>query len=180
MNPDQRPDPENLEEIFDLGTLIHACLLEPHKADKTHKEYELAVTMSKTVMKDDLCRRIIMMPDFRSEHEFYRYNVHGTKGRCKMDGSSKKLSAVLEYKGLGVTTDNAFEEAIYNFDYDQGAAWYLDTSKYKHCLIAAVSKKDPRRIFKRIIDREHKIYRSGLYKINRIIGDWKQLEQAYQ
>lgn len=193
---------ESLEAIFDLGTLNHYALLEPHKAekwlmdkiagidplsmnpeaerDKYIADYGLAVQMAKTVMKDDMCRNIIMASDFRREHEFYKKDVYGIPGRCKMDGSSKKMGVIFEYKGLSVTTEKAFEEAIDRFHYDQGAAWYLNCSDYKfhqyrYWLIAAVSKKDPDRLFKRIVDRNHQIYIRGDAKCIKSTSVWKNM-----
>ena len=71
-----RPEPENIEEIFDLGTLIHQVLLEPYKADKNHKDYNLAEQMAWTFLNDKTCGQLFRMHDFRREHEFYRVNVH--------------------------------------------------------------------------------------------------------
>jgi len=175
-------EPENLEEIFDLGTLIHACLLEPaiakvilqrrlaaavtsEERDKILDDYNLAQQMAATMKRDKLCGPLMTYHDFSAEHEFYRQSVHGVKARCKVDGRSKSLAFVLEYKGLSVSSEKAFDDAIINFDYDQGAAWYLDVTRYRRCLIAAVSKKDPRKIFKRLVDRDHPIYRTGEEKV---------------
>jgi hypothetical protein len=164
----------NLDVIFEQGTLNHHALTEPHKADRTHKDYDLAVKMASTVLKDDLCRRVIMMKDFRREHEWYRQDVYGIRGRCKADGDSKALKVCFEYKGLGLTTDKAFEEALFEFDYDQGAAWYLNTMQYDLILIAAVSKKQPDRLFKRIIDRNHKIFQVGDQKCIKATTEWSK------
>lgn len=168
-----RPEPENIEEIFDLGTLIHQVLLEPYKADKNHKDYKLAEEMAWTFLKDKTCGQFFRMHDFRREHEFYRVNVHGLKARCKMDGDSKSARTILEYKGLSVTSDKQFEDAIYNFDYDQGAAWYMDTTGFSRLLMVAVSKKRPKLIYKRLIDRNSKIYHSGVDKVKRKVQQWK-------
>lgn len=190
-DPD-RADPENMEEIFDLGTLIHACLLEPMVAkviiarklaaaitqaerDKVMQDYELAKAMAETVKRDRICGPLMTYHDFTPEHEFYRQNVHGVMARCKCDGKSKGLSFVLEYKGLSVSTQRAFEDAIVNFDYDQGAAWYLDVTGYRRTLIAAVSKKDPRKIFKVLIDRDHIFYRTGREKVEHSLEVYRQL-----
>lgn len=167
-----KEEPENLDEIFKEGTLHHAVLFEPHKADVTHPKYQLAKDMAKTILADDLCRQFIMMPDFKREHEWYRYDVFGIKGRAKMDGSSKAISTIMEYKGLKISTQNAFYEAIDRFDYDMGAVWYLNASKYKQILIPAVSKVDPRKLFKELIDRDHKMYKHGEIKAKRAVEVW--------
>jgi hypothetical protein len=171
-------EPENLEEIFKDGTLIHETLLEPHKVAHLdplgdHK-YALAIEMAKTMRKDVIVDALFKMPDFKVEYEFYKNNVHGVRGRCKMDGSSKMASLIFEYKGLSVTSKKAFDEAILRFDYDQGAAWYLDVTGFKRCYIGAPSKKDPRKRFSVLIDRDHLFYHTGLEKVKKSIEILKQ------
>ena len=162
-------DPADLKEIFEFGTLTHHLVLQPHLANHQHKDIGLATLMSQTVFKDDLCRQLFFMPDFRREYEFYRSDVYGVHARCKADGDSKMLSLCFEFKGLSVTTDKQFEEAIDRFDYDQAAAWYLDVSQRRRYLIAGVSKKSPDRIFKRIVDREHVYYKRGRVKVEKAV-----------
>lgn len=171
----QKPENENLQAIFDAGTLNHNVLLEPHKADKNHVGYKLASDMAKTVLSDKTCRDLIMMPDFKREYEFYRANMFGLKGvRCKADGYSKQMSAIFEYKGLSITTENGFDNAIANLDYDQSAFFYLNIVKCEYYLIAGVSKKDPRKLFKRLITKEHPYYFSGERKVHASVNVWKQ------
>lgn len=171
----KREEPANLQQIFEAGTLNHHALLEPHKADKTHIGYNTAVTMAKTVLEDKMCRSLIMMPDFRREHEWYKQNLFGLKGvRCKTDGDSRAMSTIFEYKGLAITTENGFDSAIENHDYDQSAFLYLNVVGYKNYLIVGVSKKDPKKLFKRLITREHKWYSSGGAKTERAVRVWKQ------
>lgn len=168
-------DPADLEEIFSFGTLSHATILEPYKADHNHKDYPLAKTMANTFMRDQICRQLIYIHDFKREHEYYRSNVFGVKARCKTDGKSNAMSLCLEFKGLSVTTENAFEEAIDRFDYDQAAAWYLDVTRLRWYLIVGVSKKSPDRLFKRLIDRNHHYYKRGVEKVNKSVELWKQI-----
>lgn len=168
-------DPADLEEIFSFGTLVHALVLEPHKADYRHKDISLAKQMAATFMNDEMCRNLYYIYDFKREHEYYRSNRFGVKARCKADGKSNVLSLCLEFKGLSVSTEAAFEEAIDRFDYDQAAAWYLDVTGLDRYLIVGVSKKSPKRLFKRLIDRNHKYYISGREKVNKSIQLWKQI-----
>ncbi len=166
-------EPENLEKIFELGTLIDVTLLEPHLANIGSDDYELAKTMAQAIFKDRFLRDLIMMPDFKRKHEFYKADLFGLPARCQTDGVSKSISTIFEYKGLGITTDKQFDEAIYNFDYDLGAAWYLDTSKLKYIIIGAASKKQPDKVFKRLVDRDHKIYQRGILKADLMTRAWK-------
>lgn len=173
-NP-KREEPENLQAIFDAGTLNHNVLLEPHKADKNLPGYKLASDMANTVLKDNTCRSLIMMHDFRREYEFYRANMFGLKGvRCKTDGYSKTMSTIFEYKGLAITTENAFDNAIVNHDYDQSAFFYLNVVRCENYLIVGVSKKDPRKLFKRLITKTHPYYFSGEQKVDANVRLWKQ------
>ena len=174
FNP-KREMPVNLDAIFTLGTLNHHALLEPHLADKDHPEYKTANAMATTVLRDPICSRLIMMPDFRREHEWYRTQRWGLKGvRCKTDGDSRAMSCVFEYKGLGVTSDKQFHDAIMSFDYDMSAYWYMNVTGLSQYLIVGVSKKNPDLIFKRIIDRNHPYYHSGAIKTETHIKVWKQ------
>lgn len=167
-------EPENLQDIFDAGTLNHNALLEPYKADKTHPGYSLAKSMADTVLKDELCRKIILHHDFRREHEWYRRNRFGLEGvRCKTDGDSRELSTIFEYKGLALTTDKAFGEAILHHDYDASCFFYLNVVGYKNYLIVGVSKKNPKLLFKRLLTRDSKEYYSGGIKIESEIKEWK-------
>lgn len=183
------PEVANLEEIFNLGSLIHAILLQPYlirlidgkytlfdngrQIGFTMDEYELAKAMAKTFMRDKLCHQMLMMPDFRREHEFYRLDLYGLPARAKADGDSKLLDTGLEYKGLKASSQKQFIESIYNFNYDQGIAWYLDVTKFQQFLIVGVSKLHPDRIFKELIDRNHKFYRTGSLKVQADVMMWK-------
>lgn len=176
-----RSKPDNIQDIYDFGTQFHSGILEPHKAIHFNEELpdiqtvDLLQQMHQTFWADELCRSMIMLPDFRREHEFYRENVYGLQARCKMDGSSRKLDTILELKGLSITTNKAFLEAVDRFDYDQGAAWYLDVTKFNQCLIVGISKKEPDRMFKLLIDRHHQMYKSGVEKIKKAVSLWKML-----
>lgn len=193
-----RTKPENIQLLYDFGTEFHSGIIEPHKMDKTKittDQVELIAEMSKTFWKDDLCRKIAMMHDFRREHEFYRQNRFGIGARCKTDGDSKKLRVILELKGLGVSTEKAFKDSLLHLDYDQGAAWYLNVASgvndsvydaimlrrhtsityYDFKLIVGISKKDPKLLFKMLIDRNHPYYKSGLQKVNYGVHIWKDV-----
>lgn len=176
--------PDNIQLLYDFGTEFHSGITEPHKMDKTkitQDQVELIGDMSKTFWKDDMCRKIAMMSDFRREHEFYRKHTRfGIGARCKTDGDSKKLRVILELKGLGVTTEKSFRESLLHLDYDQGAAWYLNVASanwapYDYKLIVGISKKDPSLLFKMLIDRTHSYYKSGLKKVNYGVNLWKNV-----
>jgi hypothetical protein len=179
---ENRQKPENIELIYDFGTEFHAGILEPHKADwtKVSPDQKLLIEqMARTFWSDRLCRQIVMMRDFRREHEFYRVGRYGLQGvRCKVDGETRMIRTILELKGLSLTTERAFKESIEHLDYDQGCTWYIDTAtgyiRYDHKLIVGISKKEPDRLFKVLVNRDHQFYKSGMEKVKKGVSIWKQ------
>jgi hypothetical protein len=185
-----RTKPENIKELYSFGTEFHSGILEPHNANLSlisTEQVELIGDMAKTFWKDPLCRQVVMMPDFRREHEFYRENRFGIGARCKVDGCSRRLRAILELKGLGVSTYNSFLASLLHLDYDQGAAWYLNVASgvdavvvnnyhyYDYKLIIGISKQQPDRLFKCLIDRNHAYYKSGMVKVHYGVNLWKNV-----
>lgn len=163
-------EPANLQAIFDLGTLIHSTILEPHKIDleMSVEDRELALKMSKTFFKDPLCRMFVMREDFRREDEHYdTVTVGGMTyaSRCKCDGRSAGISSILELKGLNVTTEKAFLSAIDTFNYDLSACHYMLTTGDKMQLIVGISKKNPELLFKKIIKKHDESYAVGEEKL---------------
>lgn len=168
--------PANLEAIFDFGSRFHQGILEPHKIHLTNSDEDCLIReMRDTFLADPLCQKLILTPDFRREHEWYRQDVHGLKAKCKTDGDSKSLSIILELKGIRANTENAFHEAINRFHYDQGDAWYLDTTHLSRHLMVAINKTNPKKLFKCLIDRRHAYYQSGVMKIQKSIRLWKSM-----
>lgn len=164
----KREDPENLQEIFDLGTLIHATILEPHLSDKKHDQYEMALAMRDTFWADPTCRGFAIAPDFHRESPFFEERKVGqykVKLRCKCDGVRSRLGIMLELKGLSVDNEKAFREALIRYDYDQAAAHYMITGDFRMCLIVGISKKDPKKLFKWYIKRHDEFYLGGEQKL---------------
>lgn len=158
-------EPQNLDRIFEFGILFEDLLLQPRKANLDDPDLELAKEMVLTARRDIMLYRMMSMPDFRVQHEFYRHDVYGLMGRCKTDGDSRMLQIMLELKGLAVSTENEFREAIDHFNYDRAAAWYINCTHIPRQLIVGVSKKAPDRIFKQLITKDDAIYKEGERKI---------------
>jgi hypothetical protein len=154
---------ENPDRIFEFGRLVHAAIFEPHLADKNDIDYDLACTMRDTFVKDKLCGNLMKHNGILVEHEFYRKR-DGLRRRCKADAWIRSVKLIIEFKGLTVTNEPAFREAIKMFDYDMGAAFYIDTTGAESELIVAVSKKKPDRIFRYMVSRGDDIYLQGRKK----------------
>ena len=164
---------DGLQEIFDFGHLVENCILARHLVDFNHKDIEKAERMAATFRKDKLCSDLLGMPDFRSQHEWYRSSIHGLPARCMCDGDSKRLSLIFELKGLNIDSEAGFKRAVDKFHYDQGLAWYLDVTGYRRTLIVGVSKKKDI-LFKQLVDRSHPWYISGEIKIARAVQEWNK------
>lgn len=169
-------EPENLQEIFDLGSYFHAAILEPHVAKEllrttetiTEEDVKMVEKMRKRYWEDQFCREFSMANDFCREKERYEEVVVGpykVKLRCKADGLRSRVGFFLELKGLGVTTEKAFKDALLRFDYDQALAHYMITADCKFAVIVGISKKDPRKLFKHICKRHDNFFAEGEQKL---------------
>ncbi|MGE9312841.1 hypothetical protein ACLOAU_14430 [Niabella sp. CJ426] len=162
--------PPNIDRIFEFGRLVHETILEPEKANKDDQDYGLALRMRDTFYSDWLCQSIMSYPNIKIEHEFYR-KVSGLKRRCKADGVVKDCGLILEFKGLSVTNEKSFRDSITHFDYDMGAAYYIDTTGIDRELIVGVSKKKTDKLFRFMIEKGDQYYQSGRKKYIQAICD---------
>lgn len=162
-------DPENLQEIFAMGTLSHAVIFEPHLANKEHESLDLAMAMQKTFWADSTCRYFASANDFHREKAFYNdaavVGPYKVKLRCKTDGVRTRTKAYMEFKGLSIETEKAFREALVRYDYDQACAHYMLTGDFRMCLFVGISKKDPRKIFKWYVKKHDEFYLQGEQKL---------------
>lgn len=165
-------EPENLQEIFSLGSFFHGAILEPHldlRTDSiTDEDVKMVHAMRDTYWKDHFCREFSMANDFSREHEWYEERVVGpykVKLKCKADGLRSRVKVFMELKGLGVTTEKAFKDALIRFDYDQALSHYMITADCKFAVIVGISKKDPRKLFKHICKRYDNFFAEGEEKL---------------
>lgn len=174
-------DPLNLPAIFEFGSMSHATIFEPHLANDfevTPEEHHLALLMKRTFFSDELNRMIVGRPDFQRESVFSRViEVGGMQyhGRCKCDGISKGISTILEFKGLSVTTQKAFEEAIDRLLYDLAAVHYLLVADCDKMLLVGISKIKPSLMFKKIIKRHDELYLQGEEKLVQVLRQWREI-----
>jgi hypothetical protein len=167
----EREMPANMEAIFSFGTLFHKVILEPNRVtdeDRKHPDYALADKMRLRYWEDPIARMVINGHDFEREHEFYAtVQVGGMEynARCKADGYRNGISTLLELKGLRVTHQKGFEEALLNFDYDRAAVHYMLTSKCDKVLIVGISKSDPKKLFRKVVKKHDEFYAWGEEKL---------------
>lgn len=172
--------PQNMQAIYDFGELFHKTILEPHLIDRSTptKDLELAMEMRNTFFRDPLCRAFIMAPDFRREHEFYETIEVGPyryKARCKADGSRMRQQWLLELKGLNLTSQKAFNNALVDLDYDRAIVHYMITSKTNLDLVVGISKAKTELLFKKVVKKHDEFYAWGeekLIKTLKLLRDW--------
>lgn len=163
-----REDPENLQAIFDFGSLFHATILEPHLAKRDHADYALAKQMRDSFWADPTCRGFASSRDYHREQPAFnevQVGPYKAKFRCKMDGVRTGLKIMLELKGLGVESEKAFREALVRNDYDQAIVHYMLTADMRMALIVGISKKDPRMLFKWYVKKHDEFYLGGEQKL---------------
>lgn len=174
-------DPLNLPAIFEFGSMSHATIFEPHLAedfDVTPEELHLALRMKKTFFSDPLNRMIVMRSDFKREEVCSKeVEVGGMRfrARCKCDGISRGIGVVLEFKGLSVVTQKAFEEAIDRLLYDLAAVLYLLVTECDKMVMVGISKIKPEMMFKKIIKKHDDLYLTGEQKLIEVLREWHQM-----
>ncbi len=164
----KRQMPDNMEAIFAFGSNFHACILEPHLVNREHEDIDLAMAMRATFWADKLCRDFAMGSDFVQEKEYYEKTIVGPYEvdlRCKMDGARPVMKCMLELKGLSIETEKAFNNSLYELDYDQAIAHYLLTSRFNMALIVGISKRNPKKLFKKIVKKHDEFYLEGEHKL---------------
>lgn len=182
------PEPENLQAIFAMGSFSHETIFEPSKVKIiqpdsliTEDEIELANLMKDRFFQDELCRMIVMRPDFKREWPMFKeIEVGGMryKARIKCDGISKGIKVIIEFKGLSVTTEKAFLEAIDNLMYDMAAVQYLLVAECEMILIVGISKIKPQLLFKKIIKKHDETYLWGEEKLIQALKLWYEYSPA--
>lgn len=165
----KRNFPDDIEETFEFGTLVHHLILEPEKADVWNPDYQKARDMRDAVLVDSLANMVLTHKDCKKEHVFIK-KIAGIWCRMKADGALiiKHKRIGVELKSTFAKTEKQFMQAIHHFDYDRQFAFYMDIGRFQKHLILAVSKykdkKGKHPVFKLIVERNSELYRIGKQK----------------
>lgn len=189
--PDNRDD---LEDIFNFGSLVDALLTEAYRVNHEERSlsletggkvyfekpvFDLAKKLAANLKKDRVVSLLIdnMVGQYivaRTLKFTYDDEEYEIKGRCKFDGLAKKFRTGCDYKTTSCTTRKAFVESIEFFDYDQAGAWYMDLARIDRFWIIGISKKTGE-VFKYAIERGDETYRRGRDKYARLAYKWIML-----
>jgi hypothetical protein len=194
--PDNR---EQLEEIFNFGSLVDAMLTEREKLDYltlglrqengfyiyyTYDTWRRAEVLAEAARKDPVIGRMLdwMVGQyiFRRTLSFdYQGDEYKIRARCKFDLLAKKLLTGLDFKTTACTTQKQFEESIDFFDWDKQASYYMDISKNNYHWIVGISKKNDK-IFKYAIERGDAMHKRGADKYSVWAYRWVTLIEPFQ
>lgn len=193
--------PANIQETFDFGNLIDAMLTEPDKVAEdgmklmsedrviefSEETFRKALGMKESGIKHDLLN--VLMTNMRFQHIVLRnqftFECDGEEfilpARCKFDGLNTNFSTGMDLKSTACKDKKSFQKAIFHFDYDRQAAWYMDLAGINRQWIIGISKhrnkKDEHDIFPFAIQRGDETYNSGLAKYRFWARKWAILIQ---
>lgn len=189
---------ENLEEVFNFGSLVDAMLTERERLDYTHCSLKVpgsldlhfspivwrqAERLAEALRKDPVVALLIKVMTgqyiFRRTISFtYQGEEYSLRGRCKFDGFAKPYKTGLEYKTTAAKTLREFLAAIDFFAWDMSAAWYMDLARIDYFWIIAVSKSSGE-VFKRVVERGDETYKLGVQKYSVWAYRWTMLVDPF-
>lgn len=178
--PDNR---DELEDIFNFGSLVDAMLTEDHKVGYktrtllqddgsllfyTEVIFAQAEKLADNLRKDPLVSQFLRVMKgqyvfVRSLRFIYHDEEYVIRARCKFDGYAKLFKTGLDYKTTACTSQKQFNAAIDFFHWDRQAAFYMDLAGIDRHWIIGISKKNGK-VFKFAIQRGDEVYNRGRSK----------------
>lgn len=177
--------PDNLQHIFDYGSLVDALVTEPENIDHstntlhlahggvatfTDEDWQKACDQKRSIMKDPYLAQLFSVADSQvtatdDEFEFcYQGFTFTMPVRMKADADLPRIDTTADLKTTACTTQKAAVASISHFDYDMQGAFYMDVLRRKRFLFAFSSKKGKKEVFKHAMQRGDDLYQSGLAK----------------
>lgn len=167
-----RPEFGDKYKAFAFGTLLDAIITEHHKVDYytlsidghgytyTQEDFDLAIAMKKSALKDSVAKMFIDNADFQSvsiQHNWpIEYNgfefVLSQGVRCKWDLLIRDWKMGGDIKSTTAETQSQFEAACEHFDYFRSRAWYMDIEGTNKDMLIGISKVN-QKVFKISLDR---------------------------
>lgn len=179
----------NLQEHYAFGNLVDAAALEKHRIDgntlavesggnlvfedhriKTAEEMALAFHSQETlsfVFHNAKTQYCFFRNHFEVTHDGYTFTI---RAKCKLDLYRRKLIGG-DLKSTACTSQGAFVDSIFHFNYDQQAAWYMDLSRLDRFMIIGLGKHKKRgkhNVFTYAVNRGDETYQGGKAKYSRL------------
>lgn len=179
-------DMSSLASVFYFGNVFDAMLTEPERINYRTKSFDgipvenslfnKAVKMKESFMKDLFARELVKQSDKQSviiddvklSFQSFPFSL---RMRCKLDFNLSHSNLVADLKSTDSTSQEQFEAAVEQFDYDRQAAVYMTLAKVDRFAIVAVSKRNYK-VFKVLITKDSQLYRSGMEKFTDLAFKW--------
>jgi hypothetical protein len=168
-------DPVVLQKAFAYGSDIDAMLTEPSELDLEGDNLRAALLSHKAVHSVPILSQLLTHRDVKFQHECYG-KLEGVNFKAKLDGIVKPLGFLIEIKTTASQSESSFfANGFKNLDYDRQIAVYLDLSKTDTCIMIAITKKEPIKVFHRVFTRASPEYLSGKAKYQKLISIYKKV-----
>lgn len=169
----------DLSKAYNFGSLVDAMITEEQAVGRfasLHDAEELkrAEMMKKAGLADSTLK--LFMETSKLQHEVYRnaFPIHyqgqeiTLPMRCKFDFLNKGLKTGADLKTTACTSQKAFVDAIFQFDYDRQAALYMDLMGLERFMFIGLGKKPGRGgkhpVFKYAVIRGDETHQKGKRK----------------
>lgn len=161
-----------------FGNLIDHMITEPKKVDyfkltcageqMTEGDFKKAEEMKKAFMRDEFASRILPLSDTQkvmiNPCQKFDYDIPFTLPvRCKWDLWMPSMGWGGDIKSTSATTQEQFESAVRQFDYDRQRFFYMNIAGSEKDVLIGISKENFR-VFKVFIKRGDELWESGRHK----------------
>jgi hypothetical protein len=169
----------DLEQAYRFGSLVDAMITEPDQVDYykhtvagvayQNEEFAKAAEMKKIFFNDAFCKKLAaqcalqkvsIKHNFKIEYNGFSFFLDV---RAKWDFFAERIDLAGDLKTTASLTQKQFEQAIFHYNYDRQAAFYMDIENKSNFIFIGISKKNGK-IFKVVVKRGDAIYNSGKEK----------------
>lgn len=133
------------QSVFDFGSAVHESILEPHlNTVYENVNYDLVHKLRDSFFENPFCE---FVHQHSTKEEIVLWSKLETPLKSKLDlifGADR--SEVFDLKTTSASSESAFKQTIFEYNYDRQAAFYLDSIGAKTFTFIGLSKtrkKDP-------------------------------------
>jgi hypothetical protein len=175
----QLREKKDYSKAFNFGHLVEAMIegnnFDEFAARTTAEEVEKARLMDEAAKADKTVQ--LFLSTCKKQHEVYRekFLINYNEGeieipaRGKLDLCNTALKTGGDFKTTAATSQRAFIDSIFTFDYHRAGAWYMDLKGLNRFMFIGISKQKNRftkkhDVFKFALMRDDENYLAGKRK----------------
>lgn len=188
------------QAAYDFGNLIDALITEPDLVDTVSKTvitadgtlahfddatFSRAMDMRRDALAHPTMSLLVKNLEFQVVVKLERFEIKteyahfGLPVKIKMDGLARRLQTGCDLKSTVATSQRAFYESLFFFEYDRQCAWYMDIAGLQRFWFVGVGKKKGKDgkhpIFFHPVERGDDFYNSGRAKYQRLAELYHQM-----